>query len=77
MAAIALISHQGFAAVNFRKTLIKLLVSEGHQVYVLAPDYKYEEIQSIKLFGATPVYYPLSRAGLNPIMDSITILRLF
>lgn len=77
MAAIALISHQGFAAVNFRKTLIKLLVSEGHQVYVLAPDYKYEEMQSIKLFGATPVYYPLSRAGLNPIMDLVTTLRLF
>lgn len=77
MAAIALISHQGFAAVNFRRTLIKLLVSEGHQVYVLAPDYKHEEMQSIRLFGATPIYYPLSRAGLNPIMDSITTFRLF
>jgi len=77
MATIALISHQGFAAVNFRKTLIKLLVSKGHQVYVLAPDYKQEEMQSIRLFGATPVYYPLSRAGLNPIMDSITTFRLF
>lgn len=77
MAAIALISHQGFAAVNFRRTLIKLLVSEGHQVYVLAPDYKHEEMQSIRLFGATPIYYPLSRAGLNPIMDLITTFRLF
>eukprot|EP01036_Dinobryon_divergens_P056188 gene56188-75026_t len=60
-----------FAAVNFRRTLIKLLVSEGHQVYVLAPDYKHEEMQSIRLFGATPIYYPLSRAVKPVIFGSI------
>jgi len=77
MADIALISHQGFAAINFRKTLIQLLIAKGHTVYVLAPDYKAEEMQAIRLFGATPVHYFLNRAGINPIADLIATLRLF
>jgi glycosyltransferase involved in cell wall biosynthesis len=76
MADIALISHQGFAAVNFRKTLIQLLIAKGHTVYVLAPDYKAEEMQAIRSFGATPIHYFLNRAGINPIADLIATLRL-
>ena len=76
MRVIAIISHQAFSLLNFRSSLIKLLVKTGYRVYALAPDYTDADIDAIKSLGADPVQYSLSRTGINPFRDCVDGIKL-
>ncbi len=66
---IALIGTVSEKIILFRRDFIKLLISEGHQVYAFATDFTPETKHKVSALGATPVDYSISRAGLNPLSD--------
>ncbi len=61
----------------FRKDLIKQLVSQGHEVYAFASDFTENNKKELQQLGATPVDYPLERAGINPIKDFYNWVKLY
>lgn len=69
MIRVALISHQAFALINFRKTLLEKLVKSGSVVYAFAPDFTDEISRVLLEMGVTPVRYRLDRTGFNPFKD--------
>lgn len=76
MKVIAIISQQAFSILNFRASLIKLMVNKGYRVYALAPNYLDTDIETIKSLGAEPIKYSLSRNGINPFRDIVDIFKL-
>lgn len=75
-ARVAIIGNQAFSMRNFRGPLILELVSRGHEVFALAPDYDGEEQRAIRSLGATPVDYSLDRSGTSPLRDMCDVVRL-
>ncbi|MBT8517333.1 glycosyltransferase family 4 protein [Polynucleobacter paneuropaeus] len=69
MKSIAIVAHQAFALINFRHSLIIQLISKGHEVFALAPDFSDAQITTLKNLGAIPISYRLSRTGNNPFKD--------
>ena len=64
---------------NFRGPLIAALVAKGIEVHALAPDYDEPDRAAIRALGATPLDYPLRRAGISPVGDvqsTLTLVRL-
>jgi glycosyltransferase involved in cell wall biosynthesis len=76
MKSIAIITSHAESLKNFRGPLIDLLVNKGIKVYALAPDHDIVSQNQMRLLGAVPVSYTLFRAGMNPLQDSIDLLRL-
>lgn len=74
---IALIGTTAVSQLNFRKELIKKLVSSGHDVFCLAIDYSDSTRKKITGLGAVPIDYQLSRSGINPFSDIINTIKLF
>lgn len=62
--------------VGFRRGLIELLVSQGHDVYALAADYNRNITEQVMALGAKPVPYKISRAGTNPFSDFLAVMGL-
>lgn len=73
---IILIGTTGTSIYGFRADLIKLLVSEQHQVYAFTSEYTESCLEKIKALGATPVCYELRRGGLNPLADIVSTMQL-
>lgn len=73
---IAIIGTKAISIILFRKSLIKELVNKGYNVYALAIDYNDEQKKQVRNFGAEPVDYFISRSGLNPIKDILSLIRL-
>lgn len=61
---------------SFRRDLILSLIKQGHKVYAFAMDYTADQKDQVRLLGAIPVDYQLSRAGLNPLADVKTMFQL-
>lgn len=72
----AIIGNQAFSLLNFRSPLIREIVSRGHAVYALAPDFDEKTSAHVRALGAEPVSISLSRTGLNPIRDAADVARL-
>lgn len=66
---ICLIGTVASSTLNFRKEIIQLLKSQGHEVYVFATDYTEQTKKSAQSLGGIPVDYVMSRGGLNPLAD--------
>lgn len=73
---IALIGTTGSSFYGFRSDLICELVKQGHTVYALTSEYTEQCLEKIKVLGAIPVTYQLSRGGLNPFADIQSFLQL-
>jgi glycosyltransferase involved in cell wall biosynthesis len=73
---IVIISSQAHAIYNFRGLLIREMLDRGHSVYALAPDYDEELRDHVSQIGAVPVPYELSKNGMNPICDLISMVKL-
>lgn len=54
---------------GFRISLIKELISKGHEVYAFAHDYSNDEKQYLKSIGVEPIDYKLLRTSLNIFSD--------
>ncbi len=66
---LVIVGNQAAAMRNFRGPLIAALVAKGVEVHALAPDYDEADRDAILAVGATPVDYPLRRAGISPVGD--------
>ena len=64
-----LIASYGPSLITFRSHLVGSLVSRGHDVLCLAPDFSEEVRAQVLKLGAKTADYPLSRRGLNPFND--------
>ena len=62
---------------SFRKDLIASLIEQGHTVYAFITDDEEKIINDIRLLGAIPVVYKLSRGGLNPLIDISNTFSLY
>ncbi|MBJ7582588.1 glycosyltransferase family 4 protein [Aeromonas veronii] len=73
---VVLLGTVATSTVNFRGDLIHRLVAEGYDVYCLCTDFDEGSKASIVQMGAKPIAYGLSRAGMNPIADLSSILKI-
>jgi len=60
--------------INFRGELIKLFVTNGHEVIAMASRATQLEIEGIERLGVTYMDYPAQRNGLNPFADMKTLV---
>lgn len=74
---IVIVGNQAFSLLNFRGALIEELVARGHSVFAIAPNIDAEAARSLKSLGAVPVEISLSRTGLNPVSDLVSLVRLW
>lgn len=72
----ALITSQAFSLSNFRGPLISALVAQGVEVLAIAPDYDEQLRAAVRSLGAMPIDCSLSRAGMNPLRDALSTVRL-
>lgn len=73
---IILIGTTGASFYGFRAELIRKLVSEKHQVYAFTSEYTDSCLLKIKQLGAIAIPYKLSRGGLNPLADLLSLCEL-
>ncbi len=69
---ILIISSELSSLINFRSSLIKYLIDEGHKITVLVPKEKNDngnKTKKLKSIGVVFKSYSLSRTGLNPFKD--------
>ncbi|MDD2661789.1 MAG: glycosyltransferase family 4 protein [Methylococcales bacterium] len=76
MKTLAIISSQAFSLVNFRGRLIADLVAQGDRVYALAPDYTEDLRAQVRALGAMPVAFELTRTGMSPWHDLLSMVKL-
>jgi glycosyltransferase involved in cell wall biosynthesis len=74
--SLAILSSDAFTLVHFRGPLIRKWIALGIRVYALAPNYDDASRAAVRALGAEPIVYPLDRAGVNPLADLFTFLRL-
>lgn len=73
---LALITSYAPSLVNFRAALIRALCARGVRVLALAPNFTAEIKTRVLALGATPIDFPMSRTGMNPVLDFIHMWRL-
>lgn len=73
---VVIIGTSSTSILGFRRDLILSLITQGHEVYAFAMDYTAYQKEQVRLLGAIPVDYQLSRAGLNPLADTKTMFQL-
>jgi len=73
---ICIIGNQAFSLLNFRGSLIADMIAKGIKVFAFAPDYDEDIRAAVRVLGAEPVDFSLSRTGMNPVKDATDMLRL-
>jgi glycosyltransferase involved in cell wall biosynthesis len=73
---IIVIASLAYSLINFRGRLIAAMIEQGHDVRVCAPDYDPEIEDQLKAIGATYLHMPMARAGMNPLVDTVTLFWL-
>ncbi len=73
---VALIAHYALSVASFRGALIRALVQQGVQVWVLAPDFTPATRDQVAMLGGQSVDYFLNRTGANPFHDIRSFMSL-
>ena len=73
---VALIAHYALSVASFRGALIRALVQQGVQVWVLAPDFTPATRDQVAMLGGQPADYFLNRTGANPFHDIRSVISL-
>ncbi|MFW1911287.1 glycosyltransferase family 4 protein [Acinetobacter ursingii] len=73
---IVMVGTTGASFYGFRSDIIKELISQNHKVYALTSEYTEQCLEKIKILGAIPVTYKMSRGGLNPFADIRSLFEL-
>lgn len=71
---VLICSNYAWTILNFRLSLIKSLTNEGYRVVVVTQFDGYEEKLAKEVYKVLPLY--ISRKGINPIMDLVTLCDL-
>ncbi len=73
---ILIVSSLDRSLIGFRGDLIRDLIKEGYNVYTASPDLTEPIAEQLKEYGATPLQYDLTRAGISPLGDIKSINQL-
>lgn len=73
---ILIIGSLAQSLINFRKALLKTMISRGHQVIACAPDIPDKIKKELESFGVQCRIIAINRTGLNPLTDLKTLLML-
>ncbi|QQN71624.1 glycosyltransferase family 4 protein [Comamonas testosteroni] len=71
MRTIVLITSHAPSLTSFRAPLIRLLHSQGVQVFALAPNFDESTRFAVQALGAMPIDCPMARTGMNPLRDAV------
>ncbi|MBZ7942684.1 glycosyltransferase family 4 protein [Campylobacter molothri] len=63
---IGFLSHAGASIYHFRMPIIKALINQGHEIFIIVP--KDEYTQKLQELGLNLVIYNFSRSSLNPFI---------
>ena len=63
---IGFLSHAGASIYHFRMPIIKALINQGHEIFIIVP--KDEYTQKLQELGLNLVIYNFSRSSLNPFV---------
>lgn len=77
MHRVVIISSYARSLVDFRGALIADLISKDIQVFALAPNFDMHTRQELINLGAQPVDIRMSRAGMNPFRDFLSLLDIY
>lgn len=72
---IAFLSHLDLNLYLFRAPIIKELISKGHKVYAVCPSG--DKNNKLKSLGCEVVNFEISRKGLNPFSEILTIYKIY
>jgi len=75
MKTIGFLSHLDLNLYLFRAPIIKKLLGKGHKVYAICP--KGDKNKALKDLGCEVINYEISRKGLNPFAELMTIKKIF
>lgn len=73
---LGVISSQAFSLCNFRGPLIREWVSQGIEVFALAPDFDERSRAAVEALGARPVDFRLARTSISPVRDLADLFAL-
>jgi glycosyltransferase involved in cell wall biosynthesis len=73
---VAIVEHYAPSVARFRGALIRALVQQGVQVWVLAPDFTPATRDQVAMLGGQPADYFLNRTGANPFHDIRSFMSL-
>ncbi len=76
MTTIALLTSHAGTLTNFRAPLIKALSAQGIVVLGFAPNFDDHTRAAVRAMGVTPVDCPMSRTGMNPLVDIINTWKM-
>jgi hypothetical protein len=74
MSKIILFANTDWYLYNFRLSLARDLRAQGHEVLLLSPPGDFEDL--LRNDGFQWISFPLSRQGINPIRELLTLWRL-
>ncbi len=75
MKKIGFLSHLDLNLYLFRAPIIKKLVESGQKVYAICP--KGDKNKALESLGCTVINYDISRKGLNPFLELLTIKNIY
>jgi len=73
---VAVVGNQAASLVNFRSALLEEMVRRGATVFALAPDFDRESRRLLRRMSVVPVDISMNRGGLNPLRETLDIVRL-
>lgn len=73
---VAVLGSYAASLVRFRGQLIEQMTRAGHTVVGCSPEFDPWVERTLRSLGASYVSIPLARAGLNPLADVTTLVRL-
>ena len=73
---VLIVSSIDISLLRFRGNLIKLLIKNGYEVYVVAPEYGSHTREQLEQLGACTYSIPMSRSGLSFVEDWGTYRKL-
>lgn len=74
MSKVLIIGVLPSSLINFRGEVVKLFVTNGHEVVAMASGAEADDIEAIERLGVKYIDYPVQRNGLNPLADMKTLL---
>lgn len=76
MARVVVFGSFPESLLNFRGAMLEAMVKAGHDVHAISPPAEPELVASLSAMGVTHHAVSLSRTGLNPFRDVISLLAL-
>lgn len=74
---IVLIGNTAESLINFRGSLLRFLIYQGYEVFVISPECNADKERTLNSFGVQVFQIPIKRTGLNPFYDLKTLFSIY